>query len=137
MGTQEAMGFIAEAFELQQRGARKEAAWSALKDPMIDLVKKAVKAAPKDPDVLFMATWLITPLAAAYSEPKRLIADYQRRLDQLGGPTDAVLDMAGGDEAYRRHRSMVKESAGSGCVVAVAQAIVVLLFAAAVGSLIL
>jgi len=137
MGTQEAMGFIAEAFELQQRGARKEVAWAALKDPMIDLIKKAVKTAPKDPDVLFMATWLIKPLAAAYSEPKRLLADYQRRLDQLGGPTEAVLDMAGGEEAYRRHRSMVKESAGSGCVVAVVQAIVTLLLAAAAGSSIL
>jgi len=137
MGTQEAMGFIAEAFELQQQGARKEVAWAALKDPMIDLVKKAVKAAPKDPDVLFMATWLITPLAAAYSEPRRLIADYQGRLDELGGPTDAVLGMAGGEEAYRRHRSMVKESAGSSCVVAVAQAIIILLFAVTTGLLIL
>lgn len=137
MGTQEAMGFIAEAFELQQLGASKEASWAELKDPMIDLVKKAVRAAPQDPDVLFMGTWLLTPLAAAYSEPKRLIADYQRRIDQLGGPTEAVLGMAGGEEAYRRHRSMVKETAGSGCVVAVVQMVAILLLAAAAGWLIL
>lgn len=35
MGTHEAMSFIAEAFELQQLGARKEAPWAELKDPMI------------------------------------------------------------------------------------------------------
>lgn len=137
MGAHEAMAFIAEAFELQQRGARKEAAWAELKGPMIDLVKKAVNVAPKDPDVLFMATWVISPLAAAYSEPKRLIADYQRRLDQLGGPTDSVLDMAGGKEAYRRHRSMVKESAGSGCAVAIMQVLAVVALAALAGSLLL
>lgn len=47
MGKQEALGFIAEAFELQQLGARKEAPWAGLEDPMIDLVKKAVRAARK------------------------------------------------------------------------------------------
>lgn len=83
-----------------------------------------------------MRTWLLTPLAAAFSEPKRLIADYQHRIAQLGGPTEAVLGMAGGEEAYRRHRSTVKETAGSGCVVAVVPVIAFALTVAA-GALVL
>lgn len=89
MGTQEGMGFIAEALELQERGQRKEARWADLKDPMIDLVKKAVAAAPRESDVLFMGTWLLTPLAAAYSEPKRLIADYHDDWISLADPRRA------------------------------------------------
>lgn len=135
MGTKNeaAWSLIAEALELHGQGSRKEALWTDLKDPMIERVKEAVALAPEEADVLFMATWLLNPLSAAWAEPKRLIGDYQRRLDQLGGPSDEVLEMVGGKEVYRRHRAMVKESAGSGCLVSVAQAVLVLtLIAAAV-----
>jgi hypothetical protein len=119
MSTNKAMALIAEAHELQKQGARKEKAWASLKGPITERVKRAVQLAPKDPDVLFMATWLLTPFAAAYSDAKRLVGEYQDRLDRLGGPTEGVLEIGGGKEAYDRHRSMVKQAAGSGCLVAV------------------
>jgi hypothetical protein len=137
MGTknQAAWALIQEAVELRDQGVRKEALWAALKDPMIERVKRAVAKAPNDPDVLLMGTWLLTPLAAAFPEPNRLIANYQQRLDQLGGPSDEVLAIVGGKDAYRRQRSVVKGTAGSGCLVAALKAVAVLAVVAVIASM--
>ena len=124
MSTDQARRLVAEAYELQGQGKRKERTWTELRGPITERVTQAVKLAPKDAYVLFMATRLLTPFTAIDGNAKRLVREYQDRLDRLGGPSNEVIELAGGRENYERHRRVVKESAGAGCLVAVMAAVV-------------
>jgi hypothetical protein len=119
MSVAQAKALLAEASQLHDVGLRKEQSWSVLKGPITERVKKAVQLAPNDPDVLFMATLILRHLGAGFPDLKKLNTEYQARLDQLGGPSDEILEIAGVSRgAYKRHSSSVKQ-AGSGCVVGV------------------
>lgn len=109
MGGGEAWMLIGEALNLQQQGIRKEQAWTSLQEPITQRATKAVQLAPKDRNVLFLATWLLAPFAKINGKTKRLVGDYQRRLDRLGGPTDDAVEMIGGPKVYKHHRNLVKE----------------------------
>jgi len=121
-----AKALLVEAHELQEQGSV-EGRRAAMKEPVTERVKQAVQLAPNDPDTLFMATLVLRIYTSAFPDTKRLLGDYQARLDRLGGPSDATLEIAGMDkDSYQRRRSSLKQEASSGCVVTV---LPVLLFA--------
>jgi len=122
MSVAEAWVRIEEADALREEGDSGAQSWSALQEPIKQLVKEAVRLGPKEQAVLFMGTWLLLPYAkAGDSEAKKIVTDCQTRLDQLGEPDGDVLDLVGGKRAYDQHRASVKSVIGSssGCAVSV------------------
>jgi hypothetical protein len=104
-----AMALVVEASDLHDMGLRREQSWSVLKGPIEERIRKGVQLAPKDREVLFLATLILHHLGAGFPDLKKLNRDYQKRLDRLGGPTDATLEIAGmSREVYERRRASIK-----------------------------
>ncbi|HEX6666773.1 MAG TPA: helix-turn-helix transcriptional regulator [Solirubrobacterales bacterium] len=101
---------IEEALALEAQGTQREATWATLKGPILNKTERAVLTAPKDPVTLYMATRLLYLYREVDENAATQLAEYQNRLDSLGGPNADVLELAGGKANYDSHRAMVLSS---------------------------
>lgn len=102
----DAYSILEEAISLRAASDRGEVKLAQLEGDIFERVRRAVKLAPSDPDVLLLAVWLLGPFCVVNPSIAKTVRKMYAALDAMGGPREQTLAIAGwSSTAYAQERA--------------------------------